>query len=319
MDVISFSEAATANSRIEKNNANPDSTSGIITVPKVIESTETITIPAGRVAVLPNLVIDGVLNIENGGEVFIPSGSTFSDLDKRIDTLDSTTVKLTGNSATATKLQTARTINGVSFDGGSNISVGLDNQSGAILTPFTLDNTHKNKLLVCENGITITLPTINTIKSGDLFYITNGGLEPLTLALNGNSTNLNTLKVTGGETLVIQSDGGSHYRCISRKSTPVYDFDTNLTQQLEYNTVFRANTDLTLVVICAGSFLNGVEIVIGTTTSPTRVVGRAGDDINSNTKYATLTAVIPAGLYFKVQTFGAWSFEGIEITVYKHK
>ena len=301
MDIISFSEAATANGRIEKINANPDSSSGIVTVPKTIASGETVTIPAGIVAVLPNLVIDGVLNIENGGEVFIPSGSTFGDLDQRIDTLNNTT------------------INGVSFDGGYNISVGLDTQSGVYTSSFTLDNTYKNKLLVCGNGITITLPTINTIKSGDLFYITNSGLEPLTLALNGNSTNLNTLKVTGGETLVIQSDGGSHYRCISRKSTPIYDFDTNLTVSLGYNTVYRADVDTTLIAICIGGYMNGIEIVIGTTTSPTRVVSRAGDDINVNTKYATLTAVIPAGLYFKVQGFGGHAFEGIEITAYKHK
>ena len=84
MDVISFSEAATANSRIEIINANPDSTSGIVTVPKTIASGETVTIPAGRVAVLPNLVIDGVLNIENGGEVFIPSGATLGDLDAQL-------------------------------------------------------------------------------------------------------------------------------------------------------------------------------------------------------------------------------------------
>ena len=301
MDAVSYSHSAKQAQRIKKIIANPDSSSGIVTVPKVIASGETITIPAGRVAVLPNLVIDGVLNIENGGEVFIPSGSTFGDLDQRIDTLNNTT------------------INGVSFDGGYNISVGLDTQSGVYTSSFTLDNTYKNRLLVCDNGITITLPTINTIKSGDLFYITNGGLDPLTLALNGNSTNLKTLKVTGGETLVIQSDGGSFYRCISRKSTPVYDFDTNLTQLLGYNTVFRAGEDLTLVVICTGNFMNGIEIVTGTSTSPTRVVGRTGDDINNNTKYATLTAVIPAGLYFKVQGFGGHAFEVIEITAYKHR
>ena len=77
MDVISFSEAATANSRIEIINANPDSSSGIVTVPKVIASGETITIPAGRVAILPNVQVDGVINIE--GEVFVPSGSTYGD------------------------------------------------------------------------------------------------------------------------------------------------------------------------------------------------------------------------------------------------
>lgn len=82
MDIISFNEAATANSRIESFNANPDSTSGIITVPKVIASGENITIPAGRVAVLPNVQIDGVLNVE--GEVFIPSGATLGDLDAQL-------------------------------------------------------------------------------------------------------------------------------------------------------------------------------------------------------------------------------------------
>lgn len=86
MDIISFNEASTANSRIEKIIANPDSTSGIVTVPKTIASGETVTIPAGRVAVLPNLQIDGTLDIQ--GDVFIPSGSTFDDLDSRIEVIN---------------------------------------------------------------------------------------------------------------------------------------------------------------------------------------------------------------------------------------
>lgn len=76
MDIISFNEASTANGRIEKVIANPDSTSGIVTVPSTIPVGETITIPAGRMAVLPNVQVDGTLNIE--GDVFIPSGATFS-------------------------------------------------------------------------------------------------------------------------------------------------------------------------------------------------------------------------------------------------
>ena len=82
MDIISLNEAATANGRIKRFIENPDSTSGIVTVPKVIASGETITIPAGRVAILPNVQIDGVLNVE--GEVFVPSGATLGDLDAQI-------------------------------------------------------------------------------------------------------------------------------------------------------------------------------------------------------------------------------------------
>lgn len=87
MDIISFNEAATANGRIEIINANPDSTSGIVTVPKTIASGETVTVPAGRVAVLPNVQVDGTLNVQ--GEVFIPSGATFGDLESQIDTKQS--------------------------------------------------------------------------------------------------------------------------------------------------------------------------------------------------------------------------------------
>ena len=77
MDAVSYSLASKQAQRIEKFIENPDSTSGIVTVPKVIASGETITIPAGRIAVLPNVQVDGVINIE--GEVFVPSGSTYGD------------------------------------------------------------------------------------------------------------------------------------------------------------------------------------------------------------------------------------------------
>ena len=82
MDAVAYSLASKQAQRIEKFIENPDSTSGIVTVPKVIASGETITIPSGRVAVLPNVQVDGTLNID--GEVFIPSGATFGDLEAQI-------------------------------------------------------------------------------------------------------------------------------------------------------------------------------------------------------------------------------------------
>ena len=76
MDPISYGVAAKQKQRIEKVIAEPDSTSGVITVPQVIAAGETITVPAGRTAVLPNVQVDGTLNVE--GEVFIPSGAELS-------------------------------------------------------------------------------------------------------------------------------------------------------------------------------------------------------------------------------------------------
>lgn len=161
------------------------------------------------------------LKVNNYGDETIGGTKTF---------ISNIVGNITGNSDTATKLQTARTINGVAFDGSVGISVGLDNQSGAFSTSFTLDTSHKNRLLVCENGITITLPTINTIKSGDLFIINNAGTGILSLVTNENSTNLSRLTILAGEVLILQSDGGAFYRLVSRSK----DYQSNMNAAAGY-------------------------------------------------------------------------------------
>lgn len=84
MDAVSYSLASKQAQRIEKFIENPDSISGIVTVPKTIASGETVTIPAGRVAVLPNVVVYGDLVVEDGGDVFVPAGATFGDLETQL-------------------------------------------------------------------------------------------------------------------------------------------------------------------------------------------------------------------------------------------
>ena len=78
MDIISLNEAATANGRIEKFIENPDSNSGVLTQPKVIEAGETVTIKSGRQAILADTVVNGDLVIEAGGEVFVPAGAVIT-------------------------------------------------------------------------------------------------------------------------------------------------------------------------------------------------------------------------------------------------
>lgn len=93
MDVISYSYADKQAKRIKKIINDPDSSSGIVTVPKVIGAGESVTVPAGRVAVLPNVQVDGTLNVQ--GEVFIPSGATFGDLEGQIANLGLTKADIT--------------------------------------------------------------------------------------------------------------------------------------------------------------------------------------------------------------------------------
>ena len=74
MDAISYSYADKQAKRIKKFIENPDSTSGILTQPSVIQTGETVNIPAGRTAIMANAVIDGTVNID--GTMFIPTGSS---------------------------------------------------------------------------------------------------------------------------------------------------------------------------------------------------------------------------------------------------
>lgn len=77
MDAISYSYADKAHKRIKKFINDPDSSSGILTVPKIVATGESVTIPSGRVAVLPGVQVDGTMTVN--GEVFIPSGSSYTD------------------------------------------------------------------------------------------------------------------------------------------------------------------------------------------------------------------------------------------------
>lgn len=61
---------------IKKFNTNPNSSSGLLTQPKVISAGESVTVPSGRVTVLPGVRVDGEIVVEAGGEIFIPAGST---------------------------------------------------------------------------------------------------------------------------------------------------------------------------------------------------------------------------------------------------
>jgi len=94
MDAINYAHSAKQAKRIKKFINEPDSSSGVVTVPKVIASGETITIPAGRMAVLPNIQIDGTLNVQ--GDVFIPSGATTSKVVEKVTSTDNAIVRFNG-------------------------------------------------------------------------------------------------------------------------------------------------------------------------------------------------------------------------------
>ena len=90
MDAISYSHSAKQAQRIEKFIENPDSIAGLVSVPNLVPTGETVSIPAGRTVVHPNLQVDGTLDIQ--GTLFIPSGGSASTT-----LVDATVVKQNGN------------------------------------------------------------------------------------------------------------------------------------------------------------------------------------------------------------------------------
>ena len=78
MDIISLNEASTANGRIEKFNANPDSNSGILTQPRVIKAGETVTVKKGRQAILVDTVVNGDLVIEADADILVLASTTIA-------------------------------------------------------------------------------------------------------------------------------------------------------------------------------------------------------------------------------------------------
>ena len=78
MDAVSYSNSAKQAKRIKRFIENPDSNSGVLTQPKVIEAGETVTIKSGRQAILADTVVNGDLVIEAGADVFVPAGAVIT-------------------------------------------------------------------------------------------------------------------------------------------------------------------------------------------------------------------------------------------------
>lgn len=84
---------------------------------------ESVTIPAGRIAVLPNVQVDGTLTIESGGDVFIPTGSTMSQVIPRVTSTDNAIVRFEGTTGAVQN-------SAVTIDDSGNIGGGTQSFNG---------------------------------------------------------------------------------------------------------------------------------------------------------------------------------------------
>ena len=104
----------------------------MLTVPKVIASGESVTIPAGRVAILPDVQVDGTLNVL--GDIFIPSGTANSKVVQKVTSTDNAIVRFDGTTGDVQN-------SGVIIDDSNN--VGMNNSIGNTFTAYGIGGVNK--------------------------------------------------------------------------------------------------------------------------------------------------------------------------------
>ena len=191
---------------------------------------------------------NNVLKIRNAANsAFITTGVSITASNTFAGNLTgNVTGDLTGNATTATTLETARTINGVSFNGSANISFNTDSVAeGSSNLYFTNERVDDRVSTLIQNGTgiswsyddasgtftpTISLSPFNTSQlseSGNLYYTdarARAAISENSAQLSYNSTT-GVLTYTQGDTDTVSEGSNNLYYTSARANT---DFDTRL-------------------------------------------------------------------------------------------
>ena len=171
-------------------------------MPQVIATGETITVPAGRVAVLPNVQVDGELVVD--GEVFIPSGSSFSKVvetegNQSIDgvkTFSSSPIVPTPTTEdSSTKVATTSFVNNkiinityTKTEVDNSVDALKDVLQNAKTEAYTLALTDRGKSIDTSAGVTVPLNSTVAFPIGTVITITNTSAAAITLTQTAGVT-----------------------------------------------------------------------------------------------------------------------------------
>lgn len=216
-------------------------------------------------------------------------------------TIDSNQTNITGNAATATALQTARTINGTSFDGTANITVaaaagtltGTTLASGIIASSLTSLGTLAN--------LTVTNPISGSVTGSAATVTTNANLTGVVTSV-GNATSIANSAITDAmlQTSYLKADGtraltGNWMTGLFQLGLASTGVDTNSLVQV------GGVTQAAL----SGATQQGLFVSMrGNSNGTTRTLGQA---IEYRTAAASYTAGVGAALRLLTPTIGAGS------------
>lgn len=276
MDAISYSYADKQAKRIKKFNENPDSASGILTQPSIIQSGETVTIPSGRTAIMANTVIDGTINLD--GTIFIPSGATTDDIDAQL-ALKAPLENPVFTSAISTQ--------GVNYKS-TPVSVTSWSYSGTTITLNVTSHTY----LAGEHIETYGLTSTTNAPNGAFLVtsVTTGTIVFTAYAAPTGTAGVSTARVKGITTLngkIISEDIGINqsWQLVTRLSNTNYSNTSNRMIKM----VVYGNSSV------AATQINAIITPIGSTTAITIPI-----DSTTSSGYGGFNFSIPAGCTYKI-------------------
>ena len=129
---------------------------------------------------------------------------------------DVTVTTITGNSATATKLETARTINGVAFDGSANITVSDATKQNTLVSGTNIKTINSSSILSSGNLalLTSTNPSIIGSITEQVYNLTGTEINPSNGTIQYKTVNANTTfteTLTAGQSVLLRLIDASSY------------------------------------------------------------------------------------------------------------
>lgn len=190
MDAISYSKAAQQEQRLTKFINEPDSTSGLVTLPSTIASGQVVNIPTGRQVVVDSLDVQGTLNIN--GKLATTSGGSLSQT-----TMKTQSIVNSANSASPVDFTVAPTVSGTALrvTNTSTLTLGtaVASTSGTSID-FTGIPSWAKRITMMFNGVSTSGASVVQIQlgsgsiqtSGYLGAVTNFNLNALSTANHGS-------------------------------------------------------------------------------------------------------------------------------------
>jgi hypothetical protein len=225
---------------------------------------------------------------------------------------------LSGNSTTSTTLQTARTINGVSFNGSANITITANTPNAlTIASPLTGSSFNGG------SAVSIGIQTATSLLSGALSntdwntFNTAYNRSPTELSVTGTSTKTITLTKQDGTTLTANwSDNYLTFSSLSASSPLSYNNTTgqfSITQATTSNNGFLSSTDW-------NTFNNKISASGGTLTG--RLISTYANNAGTGQGQIYLNGAVGNRIDFNgngvaVPTFGTRSV-GTKIVLYPY-